>query len=78
MQLVVCSSTAVCPCLYFSLFTLMILRKLPLFILLYLLMIWLFICQTHVLMFFRQLSPLNYVKLTTGVEPTNFLLTTIK
>ena len=29
-------------------------------------------------MFFRQLLILNYVKLTTGVEPTNLPLTTIK
>ena len=46
----------------------------PSFILLYLLMILIFICQTPVLMFFRQLSTLNYVKLTTGLEPTNFIL----
>jgi len=55
----------------------MISLKLPLFILLYLLMILILICQTSILMFFRQLSNLNYVKLTTGSEPTHFLLTTI-
>jgi len=32
----------------------------------YLLMILIFICQTFVLMFFRQLLTLNCVKLTTG------------
>jgi len=50
----------------------------PIFILLYLLMILIFICQSPVLMFFRQLLTLNYVKLTTGWEPTSFFLTTIK
>jgi len=50
--------------LYFSLFT--ISKKLPLFILLYLLMILISICQIPVLMFFRQPINLNYVKLTTG------------
>jgi len=30
------------------------------------------------LMFFRQLLTLNYVKLTTGWEPTSFLLTAIR
>jgi len=30
------------------------------------------------LMFFRQLLTLNYAKLTTGWEPTSFLLTTIR
>jgi len=60
--------------LYFFLFTLMISIKLPLFILLYLLVILSFICPPLVLMFFRQLSTLNYVKFTTGSESTNFLL----
>jgi len=36
------------------------------------------ICQTPVLMFFRQLLTLNYVKLTTGWEPTNLLITTVR
>ena len=64
--------------LYFSLFTLTISQKLPLFILLCLLMILISICRIPVLMFFRQLLTLNYVKLTTGREPTSFLLTTIR
>ena len=64
--------------LCFSLFTLTISQKLPLFILLYLLMILISICQIPVLMFFRQLLTLNYVKWTTGWEPTSFLLTTIR
>jgi len=64
--------------LYFSLFTLTISQKLPLFILPYLLMILMSICQFPVLMFYRQLLTLNYVKLTTGGEPTSFLLTTIR
>jgi len=59
------------------LISLMISLKLPLFMLLYLLMILTFTCSTLVLMFFRQLSTFNYVKLTTGLEPTNFLLITI-
>ena len=41
-------------------------KKHPLFILLYLLMILISICQIYLLMFFRQLLTLNYVKLTTG------------
>ena len=53
-------------CLCFSLSTLTISQKFPLLILLYLLMILIFICQTPVLMFFRQLLTLNYEKLTTG------------
>ena len=40
--------------------------KHPLFTLLYLLMILISICQIPLLMFFRQLLTLNYVKLTTG------------
>jgi len=52
--------------LCFSLFTFTISQKHPLFILLYLLMILISICQTPLLMFFRQLLTLNYVKLTTG------------
>jgi len=48
------------------LITLMISQKVPVFIPLYLLMILILTCQTPVLMFFRQLSTLNYVKLTTG------------
>ena len=52
--------------LCFSLFTLTISQNLLLFILLYLLMILISICQIPVLMFFRQLLTLNYVKLTTG------------
>jgi len=63
---------------YFSLITFIILRKHPLFILLYLLMILIFICQTPGLMFFGQLPTLNYAKLTTGLEQTSFLLTTRK
>jgi len=35
-------------------------------------MILIFTCQTPVLMFFTQLFTLNYVKLTTGLEPANF------
>ena len=53
-------------------------QKLPLFILLSLLMILSSICQIPVLMFFRQLLTLNYVKFTTGWGPTNFLLTAIR
>ena len=64
--------------LCFSLFTLTISQKHPPFILLYLLMILIFIYQIPPLMFFRQLLTLNYVQLTTGWEPTSFLLTTIK
>jgi len=64
--------------LCFSLFTLTISQKLHLFILLYLVMIFISICQIPVLMFFRQLLTLNYVKLTTGWEPTSFLLTTVR
>ena len=52
--------------LCFSLFTLTISQKHPLFILVYLLMILISICQIPLLMFFRQLLTLNYVKLTTG------------
>jgi len=52
--------------LCFSLFTLTISQKLPLFILLYLLMILISICQIPVVMSFRQLLTLNYVKLTIG------------
>jgi len=43
--------------LYFSLFTLMISLKLPLFILLYLLMILIFVCRTPILMSFRKCQP---------------------
>jgi len=64
--------------LYCSLFTLTISQKLSLFILLYLLMILISICQIPVLIFFKQLLTLNYVKLTTGWEPTSFLLRTIR
>ena len=59
--------------LCFSLFTLTISQKFLLFILFYLLMISIFICQTLVSMFFRQLLTLNYVKLNTG-NKTNFML----
>jgi len=52
--------------LCFSLFTLRISQKHPLFILLYLLMILISICQIPPLMFFRQLLTFNCVKLTTG------------
>ena len=52
--------------LCFSLFTLTISQKHPLFILLYLLMILISICQIPLLMFFRQLLTMNYVKLTIG------------
>ena len=52
--------------LCFSLFTLRISQKHPLFILLYLLMILISnVCQIPLLMFFRQLPTLNYAKLTT-------------
>jgi len=61
-----------------SLSTLTISQKLLLFILLYLLMILISICQTPVLMSFRQRLTLNYVKSTTGWEPTNFLLITVR
>ena len=47
--------------LFFSLFTLTISQKIPLFTLLNLLMILISICQIPVLMFFRQLLTLNYV-----------------
>ena len=59
---IICFSPRLC----FSLFTLTISQKLPIFILLYLLMILISICQIPVLMLFRQLLTLNYVKLTTG------------
>ena len=52
--------------LCFSLFTLTISQKHPLFMLLYLLMILISICQIPLLLFFRQLLTLNYVKLTNG------------
>jgi len=48
------------------LITLTISQKLLYFTLLYLLMILISICQIPVLMFFRELLTLNYVKLTTG------------
>jgi len=35
-------------------------------------------CNNHRRLDFRQLSTLNYVKLTTGLEPTNFLLTKLR
>jgi len=54
------------------------LLKLPLLILLYLLMISTFICPALVLLFFRKLSTLNYVKVTTGLEPRKFFLITIR
>jgi len=62
-------------CLYFYIFTSMIsFFKLLLFKLLYLLMLLTFvICTTPILIFLRQLSTLNNVKLTTGLGPTNFL-----
>jgi len=44
----------------------------------YLLMISISICQTPALIFYRQLLTLNCAKLTTGWEPTSFLLTTIR
>jgi len=68
--------SVISPC--FSLFTLTISQKHSFFILLYLLMILISICQIPLVMFFRQLLTLNYVKLTTGWEPTSFLLTTIR
>ena len=64
--------------LCFSLLTLTISQKHSLFKLLYLLMILISICQIPLSMFFRQLLTLNYVKLTTGWEPTSFLLTTVR
>jgi len=64
--------------LYVSLFTFNDVTQVSFFILLYLLLMSTFICPTLVLIFFGQLSTLNYVKLTTGLEPTNFLSTTVK
>jgi len=48
------------------------------FILLYWLIILTFICPTPALMFFRQLSTLNHIQFTTGLEPTKFLLITLR
>jgi len=65
--------------LCFSLFTLMISQKDPLFILLYLLRILIYICQIPVLMFFRQeLCKIDHWlranKLSLNYNKTNFML----
>jgi len=58
--------------LYFYLFASMISPKLPLLVLLHLLIILTFVCPTLVLIFFRQLSTLKSVKLTTDLSQQTF------